>query len=140
MPLAAAAAIGVVAIGLVQLSPPEQPALDTTSSARRPAEQILEDKSRVASVAEAPAAAPAPAANEPTDALRKQKAAGEGAAPTGAPRADANTNAVAPKVAPAASARAAGVAREQARRAGARTVPGRNPRTQGRNGGRQACP
>ena len=100
MPLAAAAAIGVVAIGLVQMSPPEQPALDTTSSARRPAEQILEDKSRVASVAEAPAAAPAPAANEPTDALRKQKAAGEGAAPTGAPRADANTNAVAPKVAP----------------------------------------
>ena len=100
MPLAAAATIGAVAIGLVQLSPPEQPALDTMSSARRPAEQILEDKSRVASAPQPPAAAPAPATSEPGDALRKQKSAGEGAAPASAPRADANASVIIPKVAP----------------------------------------
>ena len=61
MPLAAAATIGAVAIGVLQLAPPEPPALDTSATAPSPAQRYAEEKP-------ATAAAPPPTQREPPSA------------------------------------------------------------------------
>lgn len=70
MPIMAAAVIGVVAIGVIQLAPPEQPALDTTSSSI-----VASVQPKKVEPAQAPAADAPKAVAEPEVQAKKQKEA-----------------------------------------------------------------